>query len=138
MLQKEKDLQLAIYSYLADLSNAVPTAYFIINRAVLISYPSVLFPKTLHVTLEKDGIMITQQALEKIKNAYLLRKSEIEQGLVEVGTGYDYEDLEKNTDIWKAAPDGIGFPKIYTSEQNGERVKPVNPYSIYNTFTPVK
>jgi RecB family exonuclease len=138
MLREEKDLQLCLYSYLLSALHSVPTAFFIIDSAQLISYKSDLFPEATRIYNEKSSKEILQNMAGKIMKAYDLRKAEIENGIIEVGLETEYETLAKNSRVWKEVPEGADFPKAYSTDSKMKDKKPSNKYSDYNVLSPVK
>lgn len=138
MLKEEKDLQLTVYSYLVSSTADIPTAFFIIDKSRLISYESDLFPHATVVFTEKEGRTIRAEMAEKTQHAYKIRVDEFSRGFIEVGLEAEYDELAQNSLVWKGQPEGAGFPKIYTSDTRMMKKKPVDPYSVYNVFTPLK
>jgi len=135
MLKKEKDLQLCLYSYLLNASPDVPTAFFIIDSAQLISYRSDFFPEASWIYNEQSSREILRDMVEKIMKAYDLRKAEIENGDIEVGLETEYDKLAVNSRVWQAAPLGADFPKAHSAS---DKIKPANKYSDYSVLSPEK
>ena len=138
LLQEEKDIQLCLYSYLLSNTPDVPAAYFIIDSAQLISYKHDLFPEAHVIFSQNSSERIFGEMAGKIRKAYDLRKAEIESGLVEVGLETEYTTLADNSGVWKKQPEGVGFPPAWTKESGMKYRKPVNKYSNYTLFSPVK
>ena len=126
MLKEGNDLQLPIYSYLLSPNVLVPTSYFVINKAILISYPNKYFPDAFNVSVPTSP----NQVNEKLKAAYAYRREEIESGYIEVGIGTGFSKLGENSNLWNVTV-GIDFPRPYKTEK---KQKPENPYSIYTNL----
>lgn len=126
MLKKGNDLQLPIYSHLLSNDSTVPTSFFIINKALLITYPNKYFPGA--YTIDVPPVS-SKEILEKIKQAYEIRQSEIKSGYIEVGSEESFTVLAENSEIWN--PEELNFPEPYKA--NGK--KPLNPYSSYTNIS---
>ena len=130
MLKEGNDLQLPIYSYLLSQENLIPSAYFVINKAILISYPNMYFPNAFKVNVPSNN----DKVKDKLKAAYTQRKEEIKKGYIEVGIGESFKALGKNSTLWGEKP-AIDFPQPYKTEN---KKKPENPYSIYTNLNGFK
>jgi hypothetical protein len=126
MLKDDNDLQLPIYSYLLSPTVLVPTSYFVINKAILISYPNKYFPDAFNVNVPASPNTIN----EKLKKAYSFRREEIERGYLEVGIGTAFSKLGENSNLWNETG-GIDFPRPYKTK---DKKKPANTYSIYTNL----
>jgi len=125
--EEERELQLVIYSLILDKeTNEIPTAYFIIDHAVMLARTNIAFNNALVVGLDDDYKGIHERIKNEILLSYDLRKKEFKEGQIEVGIGFKENEL--HSELWKEENECVPLLKDSKKRKTG------NPYTNYGNF----